>query len=192
VDAWPLALLALGATAIDVIAIGSSTLWQAVPLLVGTSVVAGAATAPWPKAARAAAGGLAALALWKGAQALRAQPYHPHHGYAWLRDNVAEDVQVGSWTAGAIGWFSHRHVVPLDGLVNEVSFVGVLRSGTLEQYLIDERIDVLTDILPPRDSEHPLLEVVRHEPNRYERVFAAPVRESAPAGDLFVVYRRVR
>jgi len=190
-DVYPLVLLAIGTTTLDVLAIGVSTLWQATPLLLGTALVAGAVARPWPGVARAGAAALAALALWKGGQSLRVQPHHRLDAYAWLATNVADDERVGSWTAGAIGWFSHRQVVPLDGLVNEPAFLDVLRSGRLHEYLVRERIDVLTDILPAGDPAHPLLELLSTSTLRYERVLSLPLRETVPDGDLFVVYRRL-
>jgi hypothetical protein len=53
---------------------------------------------------------------------------------------------VGSWNAGLLGYFSHRPVVNLDGLVNDRTyFENVILGHDLETYLRDEGIERLAD-----------------------------------------------
>jgi len=47
----------------------------------------------------------------------------------WLRDNVEEDAVVLSWDAGALGYFSHRHVFNLDGVANSYDYHRARRDG---------------------------------------------------------------
>ncbi|MHC4845213.1 MAG: hypothetical protein ACYTCU_03525 [Planctomycetota bacterium] len=63
----------------------------------------------------------------------------------WIRDNLPDDAVVGSWNAGVIGYYSDRHVVNLDGLINSWEFVPYLESGRLADYILEEGIEYLTD-----------------------------------------------
>src|SRR5206468_4780640 len=74
--------------------------------------------------------------------------YGPYRVQAalWLRDNVPPEARIGSWNAGMIGYFSHRKVVCLDGLVNDVVYLDrVTRGRDLPGYLDDERIEWIAD-----------------------------------------------
>jgi len=63
----------------------------------------------------------------------------------WMRDNLPPDAVVGCWNAGVIGFYSDRHVVNLDGLINSWDFIPYLAEQRMADYLLDEEIGYLTD-----------------------------------------------
>lgn len=127
--------------------------WNRVILHLATAVVLGAILSIRAHYARAAVSGLLILALarmpW---QALRAKdplneyaPYR-HRAAVWLRDNTKGSLRIGSWNAGMLGYFSHRHVVNLDGLVNNPSYLEkVIQQKKLQVCLQEEKILWLAD-----------------------------------------------
>lgn len=53
----------------------------------------------------------------------------------WIAANLDEDAVLVSWDAGAVGYFSHRRVVNIDGVVNSLEFYDALRDGTAAEFL---------------------------------------------------------
>jgi len=69
-----------------------------------------------------------------------------HQAAEWLRQKTPEDARIGSWNAGLLGYFSHRAVVNLDGLVNDRRyFEDVVVGRDLDGYLRREGITYLAD-----------------------------------------------
>lgn len=139
---------------VDKAAVRDLTARQEVPILLATAVLGGALLARAPRLARA--GALAALACTVARAPLLAWHGHALGGstvpYAlqaaeWLRLNTPTDTRVGSWNGGGmLGYFSHRHVVILDGLVNDLDFFqSVVKGGQLEGYLRREGVALLAD-----------------------------------------------
>jgi hypothetical protein len=71
----------------------------------------------------------------------------------WARANVPEGAVLGSWDAGAIGYYSHGHVINLDGEVNDVSYLRALQSGRTAEWAKGERIDYLVNHVSPDANE---------------------------------------
>ncbi len=61
----------------------------------------------------------------------------------WLRHHTAPEDRCASWDAGVIGYFSHRKVINLDGLVNDYQFLA-LSEAELPQYLLGNKVKYLT------------------------------------------------
>lgn len=62
----------------------------------------------------------------------------------WVDDHTSPDDTIGVFQSGAIGYFSHRRVVNLDGKVNREA-LAALKGGRLGDYLRREGIDVVVD-----------------------------------------------
>ncbi|UCD57029.1 MAG: glycosyltransferase family 39 protein [Candidatus Hydrogenedentota bacterium] len=62
----------------------------------------------------------------------------------WLKEHVDDEVWVGSFNAGIIGYMSERKVVNLDGLVNN-SVVPYLKERRLWDYILERDIEYLVD-----------------------------------------------
>ncbi len=62
----------------------------------------------------------------------------------WIREHVDDDVSIGSFNAGIIGYMSERNVVNLDGLVNN-SVVRYLEEKRLWDYVRERKIGYLVD-----------------------------------------------
>jgi hypothetical protein len=78
-------------------------------------------------------------------QCFRSTPvYHFYDVARWVRDNTSRGEVIGVFQSGTIGYLSGRRVVNLDGKVNGDA-LAALRSDTLEEYLRDQRIDLLMD-----------------------------------------------
>ncbi len=69
-----------------------------------------------------------------------------YHTGVWMAENLAPQTRVGSWNAGALGYFSRRTVINLDGLVNGARFVQeYLSTGRTAEYIAEEDITHLAD-----------------------------------------------
>jgi 4-amino-4-deoxy-L-arabinose transferase-like glycosyltransferase len=70
--------------------------------------------------------------------------YHFYDVAGWVEQNTAEDETIGVFQGGAIGYFSNRRVVNLDGKVNGDA-LAALKSGKLCEYIVDAGIDIVLD-----------------------------------------------
>ena len=61
----------------------------------------------------------------------------------WARENTAEDSIFAMKDAGNFGYFSQRHTINLDGLVNDLAFQEALKEQRLGKYLTDNGLDYL-------------------------------------------------
>jgi hypothetical protein len=64
----------------------------------------------------------------------------------WLRGHTDEGAIFGSWDAGALGYFSHRRVINLDGEVSSPSYVAALRHGDPISWTRGQRFDYLVNV----------------------------------------------
>lgn len=65
---------------------------------------------------------------------------------AWVEQHLPPGAPIGAWNAGQVAYFLDRPVVNLDGLVNDIHYVDVLRGRrSLEDYLTGEGIRYLMD-----------------------------------------------
>jgi len=65
----------------------------------------------------------------------------------WIRTRTSPDERIGAAYAGLLGYFSHRSIVNLDGLVNSVDFFDrVIAGEEWEDYLQENRITWLADV----------------------------------------------
>jgi hypothetical protein len=71
-----------------------------------------------------------------------------------MRDELPEGARIGSWNAGMLGYFSHRAVINLDGLVNDAEYFElVIRKHRLQQYLAAEEIGWIADQSAGHESQ---------------------------------------
>ena len=63
----------------------------------------------------------------------------------WINENLPDDVVIGSWNAGVIGYYTKAHVVNLDGLINDWAYLPYLERNALAEYIRDEGIQYLAD-----------------------------------------------
>ena len=65
----------------------------------------------------------------------------------WIRANLPADAVLASWNAGQLGFFSHRTVINLDGLVNDRRYFEEVLKGrrALPEYLRENRVDYVVD-----------------------------------------------
>jgi hypothetical protein len=97
--------------------------------------------------AAAGAFGLYALALISMGytSAYRSAPiYHFYDVAQWVENNTAQDETIGVFQGGAIGYFSNRRVVNLDGKVNHHA-LDALKRGDIGGYIAEAGIDVVMD-----------------------------------------------
>jgi hypothetical protein len=135
-----LVLICLLIIAVDLVGMGRfyySQMWYLLPLRLLQALVLASVLERLPKL------GWAVLALgvvWIGVRWDRL-PAHTDHttqahaAGAWLRAHSEPDARIGSWNAGAIGYFSERSVVNLDGLVNTPNYLeSVLVPGARSEF----------------------------------------------------------
>ncbi len=70
---------------------------------------------------------------------------HRYRAAIWISENLPKDAIIGSWNAGVIGYYSGRHIVNLDGLINGWDLVPYLKDRNLAGYIRDEKIEYLCD-----------------------------------------------
>ncbi len=146
-------LTACAITIADVWAVTHPPPWYRGPLLLATAV--GVTLLVSHRPAPAVALGILVACVSAGRTAMHlAAPRDPANQYAhyrieaahWLARNTPPATRVGSWSAGMLGYFSDRHVVNLDGLVNDVTYYRRVTVGhDLEGYLRDEGIAWIAD-----------------------------------------------
>jgi len=91
------------------------------------------------------------------------------HVVDWIAAHTPSDATIGVFNSGAIGYFSDRRVVNLDGKVNPAAFAA-LRSGTLRDYVAARGIDYVID--HEWIVQHFLLDDVAEGSTRFERIAA--------------------
>jgi len=86
----------------------------------------------------------------------------------WVEKNIREDVVIGSWDAGVIGYFSRRPVINLDGLVNNFEYLSYMQRKEIPEYLKSKGVTVIVQgfadrhLLPSGEpAPHPHYEVLR-------------------------------
>lgn len=62
----------------------------------------------------------------------------------WIASTTPPGATIGVFNSGAIGYFSDRHIVNLDGKVNPAA-LAALRAGTLRDYLARRGVDYVVD-----------------------------------------------
>lgn len=127
--------------------------WQHGPLLLAQAVVFAMLVHRHERLRRVAI----TVALLANVAGSYRQVRAPSHGSVGDAANLGREMasilppsaRVGSWNSGAIGYYSRRHVVNLDGLVNSHEyFERVIRDGDLRGYLADEGIGFLANHAP--------------------------------------------
>ena len=66
------------------------------------------------------------------------------HVVDWIQAQTPSDATIGVFNCGAIGYFSDRRVVNLDGKVNPRAFEA-LRAGDIRRYISEQGIDYVID-----------------------------------------------
>jgi hypothetical protein len=117
-----------------------------------------------------------------------------HQAALWLRSETPEGARVGSWNAGLLGFFPHRAVVNLDGLVNDRRyFEDVVVGRDLDGYLWREGITWLADqACGPDPSLRPYLGRTGSERLEPEFAVAAVFADEAAPDRCpgYVIWRR--
>jgi hypothetical protein len=94
----------------------------------------------------------------------------------WINRNVPKGELVGSWNAGALGYYTDRNVVNLDGLINNFAFLPYLRGDRVHEYVRLRNVRYISDMDRQIQSELrgrlPLTEVYR----RYSPLMRADYR----------------
>ena len=58
----------------------------------------------------------------------------------WINSHLPPNARIASWDAGAIGYFAHRRVVNLDGVVNSRDYFDARRNGWTSDFLADRQV----------------------------------------------------
>jgi hypothetical protein len=137
--------------AADLVSVGKLEPWNRVPVLLVAIVGTVAVSTRWragPVLAAVALFALVRVPVRIVRDAATGAPYAPYRWEAgvWLRDHLDPEARVGSWNGGTLGYVSDRHVVNLDGLVNDRAYLDeVIRGRDLAGYLRRERISFIAD-----------------------------------------------
>jgi hypothetical protein len=142
-----------GMVVADLLVVGYLPVWYQGPILLSTACLLGMLGM---RSRRLACGmllvglccvlGRVPATAWMLRDATRYQAASRIRAAEWIRKNTRPSARIGSWNAGMLGYFSHRTVINLDGLANDISYYRwVTRGRRLEEYLIDERVSYLAD-----------------------------------------------
>ena len=71
----------------------------------------------------------------------RALMTHDARAGSWIDHHLPPSARVGSWDAGVIGYFAHRRVVNLDGVVNSHAYYEAGRHGRIPDFLAARGVD---------------------------------------------------
>lgn len=71
----------------------------------------------------------------------RALMVHDAAAGRWIAAHLPPDARIASWDAGALGYFAHRRVVNLDGVVNSVEWYDAVRQRRTGPFLADRDVD---------------------------------------------------
>lgn len=127
--------------------------WHRVPIYWLTPLAAAALLARTPRLAKAALAAALGLALARApltashwSDPTVSDSYYRIQAADWFRTHTPEGARIGSWNSGMLGYYSHRHVVGLDGLVGDLDFYErVIRRRELLPYLQEQNIAWLAD-----------------------------------------------
>ena len=61
----------------------------------------------------------------------------------WMETGLKDGASVGAWDAGLWGYFYENGITNLDGVVNSPSYLQVIRSGNLGEYIDEQGIEYL-------------------------------------------------
>ena len=134
--------------------------WYPIAPFVSTALVIGALTATSPRVARILAVGLILLGVRRtyihtreNLQLKDSFMVRSVEAAEWARSSIPLNDRIGSWNAGVFAYFSHRHVINLDGLVNDIDYYRrVLVGRQFAQYVADEKIAWLADAVFMQES----------------------------------------
>jgi hypothetical protein len=74
----------------------------------------------------------------------------------WISQHLPEDVVLGSWDAGVIGYYAQRRVINLDGVVNSHAYHEAMRRQRIGSFLANEGVSMIVnhgDIENGRDPD---------------------------------------
>ncbi|HET6277985.1 MAG TPA: hypothetical protein VFG08_04300 [Candidatus Polarisedimenticolia bacterium] len=137
----------------DLLVAGYLPAWYQAPILLCTACLLGMLG----MRSRRLAGGMLLAALccalarvpataWMLRDSTRYQAASRIRAAEFIRESTSPSTRIGSWNAGMLGYFSHRSVINLDGLANDMSYYRRVTQGRrLENYLIDERVSYIAD-----------------------------------------------
>jgi hypothetical protein len=144
----------------DLLSVHYLETWYQGPIMLSIAVLVGSLLSQWRRLTRLAVATVVLVAVarvpmtaWRVHDPTASYAYYRIQAADWARENTATSDRIGSWNAGTFGYFSHRRVVNLHGLVNDVDyFRRVIERKNLEGYLRSERITWLADQACGADS----------------------------------------
>jgi hypothetical protein len=94
------------------------------------------------------------------------------HGYSiattdrdageWIDRNLPANAVLASWDAGAIGYYSHRPVINLDGVANSYEYYQASRDGTVGDFLRDRNLTGIVNVGTPVNGQDPQILALAH------------------------------
>jgi hypothetical protein len=73
----------------------------------------------------------------------------------WIDHHVPAGTVMASWDAGALGYYSHRPVINLDGVANSYAYYQASRAGTVGQFLRARHLAGVVNVGTPVEGEDP-------------------------------------
>ncbi len=102
---------------------------------------------------------LVGLLVWQSLQFfdpnLRSIQLANREAGVWIDDNLPDDAVLASWDAGVVGYFSHRSVINLDGVVNSKEWYDAGRDGTRGEFLAERDLGWIVNHGLPVDGQDP-------------------------------------
>jgi hypothetical protein len=76
----------------------------------------------------------------------------------WISQHLPDDVVMGSWDAGVIGYYAQRRVINLDGLVNSHAYYHALRQQRVGEFLAHQGLSMIVNHGDIQNGRDPILE----------------------------------
>jgi hypothetical protein len=70
----------------------------------------------------------------------------------WLNRNLEDSSRVGVFDSGIVGYFSSTPIVNLDGLINSVEYLRMLKAGKFEEFLARNNIRYVANAITDEES----------------------------------------
>lgn len=98
----------------------------------------------------------------------------------WIEGNVPADAVLASWDAGVVGYFSHRRVINIDGVVNSKEFYDATQSGRVGAFLRCRKLGYVVNHGAQVDGRDPDIDKLIRELHGDDAARDAPVIHAVP------------
>lgn len=125
----------------------------------------------------------------------------------WIASNLPTDTVLGAWDAGVLGYYAHRSIINLDGVVNSMDFLKAHMTGNVGRFLTERNLAYIVNHGVPTEGRDSGIDdyirnwlgndaaatstLVRHWPFRFTGTTVGEDGEQAGSHDMAVFLYRL-